>query len=485
MLSFSIVEQGIKAMEEANLKNDSLELWERAMKICIGTMQDAAQQSMAERNFSMITSVKAEGLDFKISASNEFAVELLEGDYKAKLINALQLAGAKGDINLEFAVDESTRQKLVIAPETKNSSTKSKNSSNESVFISTIPLNPDYTFEEFVRGPSNSLANATAVSIAEKPGQRGYNPFFIYGGTGLGKTHLMQAIGNRLKKRNPKISVCYLTAEVFLNEYVSSLKNNTVPQFRERYRKVDVLLVDDIQFIARRTQTQEEFFNTYNSLTADGKQIVMTSDVPPQQLHDFEVRLISRFEGGMVQEIELPSYETRLAILRKKAESMTPKIPENALKYIAEKIKSHVRAMEGALAKIHMMSKMNPTLSLNDDVLEHLLSDLIEKEKNLKKITVEEIQNTICQRYSITMAQMLSSERSQSLVTPRQLAMYISRKYTTKSLPEIAKMFDKSHATILHGVKTITKRLDVEPELKSSMEEIISKFGYSIEDTID
>lgn len=462
------------------------ELWDRASTICLAMIKSEEEKGILSRNFSMVKNVSKDGNVYIFTTASDFAANRLQKD-EDKLRNCLTLAGAGNDFEIQFEVDET----LAPTPEPiKINSTTSQTQEAEkkiSAFVSPIPLNPDYTFEEFVRGPSNGLANATAISIADKPGRRGYNPFFIHGGTGLGKTHLMQAIGNELKRKDPALSVCYLTAEVFMNEYINAVQNSGagMPTFRMKYRNVDVFLVDDIQFIAQKKQMQEEFFNTFTSLYSAGKQIVLTSDVSPKNLKDFEERLISRFEGGMVQEIELPSYETRLAILRKKAETMKPPTPDNALKFIAENIKTHVRAMEGALGKVNIMMNIDPSMTLNDDVLTKLLADFIERERKLKRITIEEIQNKICHHYQVTMAQLLSTERTQSIVTPRQLAMYISKKYTNKSLPEIAKMFDKTHATIIHGVKNITKRMDVEPELRRTFEQIINELGCSPDENID
>ena len=348
-----------------------------------------------------------------------------------------------------------------------------------------MPLNEEYTFHEFVRGPSNSFALAAAMAVVKNPGNSRYNPLFIYGGTGLGKTHLMQAIGNELKQQDPSRAICYLTAEEYLNEYVNYMKEDKVPEFRNKYRSVDVLLIDDVQFFQKGKQIQEEFFNTFNALQQAKKQIVMTSDVAPNKLPSIEARLTSRFEGGMLQEIESPSYETRLAILKKKAESLETNVPIEALEYIADNIKSHVRAMEGALGKVNVYLTTFPTTEIRTDVLSHLLKDFIEKEQNLKKLTIEEIQTAVAKKFNISIAQILSAERTQSIVTPRQLSMYIARKYTMKSLPEIAKYFDKTHATIIHGVKNIEKRLDVEQDLKVTLAEIISEFGYKLSDNMD
>ena len=350
-----------------------------------------------------------------------------------------------------------------------------------------MPLNEDYTFDEFVRGPSNSFAIAAAKAVVTNPGKGGYNPLFIYGGTGLGKTHLMQAIGNEIKKTDPSLAVCYLTAEEYLNEYVNYMKENDIPGFRTKYRSVDVLLLDDVQFFQRgnKIQIQDEFFNTFNALKDKQKQIVMTSDVAPKNMPAIEERLVSRFEGGMLQEIEQPKYETRLAILKKKAEGIDVTVPKQALEFIAERIESHVRAMEGALQKVRVYLMAYPSTVLTEDMLKHLLDDFIKKEQTLRMLDIKEIQQNVARRYSITMEQMLSPERPQSIVTPRQLAMYISRKFTTKSLPEIAKMFDKTHATILHGVRSIEKRLDTEPELKASLVEILAEFGYKPSDKME
>ena len=464
-------------------------LWEQAKRIYLSSLLSEEDRNRAERNISMITSVSAKDGVYRILTSNSFAADLLRDEHADRLKSSLILAGAKSDISLEFECDVQAKPAIVL-PNTENFTDFKQESGHPSAtargsFNSTMPLTPEYTFDEFVRGPSNSIAYAAAKNVADNPASKGYNPLFIHGGTGLGKTHLMQAIGNEILRKNPNTAVCYLSAEMFLNEYITALQNKGIEAFRQRYRTIDILLVDDIQFIATKKNFQEEFFNTFNTLYMANKQIVMTSDVAPRNLQNFEIRLVSRFQGGMVQEIELPSYETRLAILRKKAEAMNNRIDDRALQFIAENIKSHVRAMEGALAKVDVMMKIDPTLCMNDMALHRLLEDFIEKDKSLTKISVEEIQNAVCKKYSITMAQMLSKERTISIVTPRQLAMYIARKYTNKSLPEIAKVFDKQHATILHGVKTIEKRLDVEPELKVNMVEIIGQLGISVVDRID
>jgi chromosomal replication initiator protein len=245
------------------------------------------------------------------------------------------------------------------------------------------------------------------------------------------------------------------------------------------------LLLDDVQFIAGKEKVQEEFFNTFNSLILYHKQIVITSDVSPKNLNKFEERLTGRFQQGMVVEIESPSYETRLAILKSKAQATQKIIPEEILKFIAENIRSHVRAIEGALARIVTFMSMQSDIPLTIDIAKHLLRDSIEEEKTIKDLSISDIMKTVSTFYGVTIEDILSSQRTQTLVTPRQLAMFLSRKLTTKSLQEIADEFKKTHATILHGAQTIQKRLDVEPDLKKSMEEIVSRMGRKASDILE
>lgn len=460
----------------------SKEMWERAKEIYLSTLHSVEEKSQVDRYLSMILSVSRKGDNFIVLTSNAYAADYLKDNYSERLRKCLELVADGEKIGLEFKYDE-TAKPAIIMPQ--NQMGRQSYSNATSTFISTMPLNEEYTFEEFVRGPSNSWALAAAQGVVSNPGKSGYNPLFIHGGTGLGKTHLMQAIGNELKRRNSNMAICYLTAETFLNEYVNALKNGQIETFRNRYRTIDLLMVDDVQFLQKGKQFQEEFFNTFCALWQAHKQIVMTSDVAPKNLPAVEERLISRFEGGMVQEIESPNYETRLAILRKKSESMKPAIPDYALEFIADTIKSHVRAMEGALHRVSIFRSMDPTENLTKETLSKLLKDFIEKEQTLKKLNIEEIQAVVAKKYSVTITQILSAERTQSIVTPRQLAMYIARKFTTKSLPEIAKLFEKTHATIIHGVKNIEKRLDVESDLKATLAEILSEFGYNLSDKMD
>jgi chromosomal replication initiator protein len=457
------------------------ELWERAKLIFLRTLHNEDEKSQSERYLSQIIKVEEQDDLFTFFTANDFAKDFLSQQYGDNLKLCLSLAGAKNGTEISFKTEKREIRPVLPAPVLPRPAAPAA-VEKVNTFISTMPLDERYTFDEFVIGTSNSWAHAAAMSVAQHPGEAGYNPLFIHGGTGLGKTHLMQAIGNEVRKTNPSLDVCYLTAETFLNEYQNHLQNGQIQSFRYRYRKIDVFLIDDVQFFQKKQQVQEEFFNTFNTLIGAHKQIVMTSDVAPKDLPALEERLISRFEGGMIQGIESPTYETRLAILHKKTEGIHPPIPDFAIKFIADNIKSHVRAIEGALAKIKIMLIQNKGIILTNEMLSRLLRDLIEKEQTIRKLSIEEIQSVVAKKYKVTIAQILSSERTQSLVTPRQLAMYIARKHTTKSLQEIATCFDKKHATILHGVKTIEKRLDVENDLRLILDEIKSEFGLKSTD---
>lgn len=478
-------------MSKDSIDAGSKELWENVKSFFMMTLRTSEERSQADRYFSMILSVAREGNVFTIYMKNEFAADKVRSDYVNRLKGGFMMAGCSADIEIKVECGESEKPVIITPVPTQGyygtmpTPMRPPMQSEAQKFVTTLPLNDDYTFATFVRGPSNSYAVSAAEGVVKNPAKPGYNPLFIHGGTGLGKTHLMQAIGNELRKRNPGMAICYLTSETFLNEYVTSLQNGQIESFRHKYRTIDLLLIDDIQFMAQKKDLQQEFFNTFNALKDNHKQIVMTSDVAPKNLPSIEERLISRFEGGMVQEIESPSYETRLAILKKKSESSDVRIPPTVLEYIATRIKSHVRAMEGALTRVCLAISAEPKLVLNNETLTHLLRDYIEKERTMRKLTIEEIQAACAKKYNVNQSDILSHDRLQSLVTPRQMAMYISRKLTSKGLTEIATAFGKKHATIINGVKTITERLSMETDLKKDLEDILSQFGYRLSDIKD
>ncbi len=472
-------------MNPENQNSDAI--WQSVVARVKNSLPTEVQRNRMERYFPLMLTHEQVGSEYVIGVAEQIQVEMFTASYGKLIEEALELDGHPG-LTVRFIANQVKTERPTPLPQPTYARPVEVNSqpfANLNAVRgvpSTMPLHENYTFESFVKGPSNSFAHAAATAVAKGPGRTSYNPLFIYGGTGLGKTHLMEAIGHYVLDKSPWSSVCYITSETFLNEYVNALQNDAMPAFRERYRKVDVLLLDDVQFIADKKQFQEEFFNTFNSLMDTHKQVVMTSDVAPKDLKGCEERLTGRFQMGMVVEIESPSYETRLAILKLKAASARVLIPDEILKFIAENIRSHVRAIEGALNRIVTFISMNGDMPLTVEIAQHLLKDSIEEEQTIKDLTVDQIMKTVAAYYGIKIEDILSSVRTQPLATARQVAMFLSCKLTTKSLPGIGSSFNKTHATVYHGAQTIKKRLDVELDLKKSVEEIMSKLGRNLSD---
>ncbi len=332
-------------------------------------------------------------------------------------------------------------------------------------------LNPKYTFDNFVVGPSNQLAYAASVAVSENPA-KAYNPLFIYGGVGLGKTHLLHAIGNSIKSSNPNKRVVYISSEEFTNELINSIQHKQMSQFRNKYRNLDCLLIDDIQFISKKERTEEEFFHTFNALYENQKQIVITSDKPPGEIQDIESRLKSRFSWGLIVDIQPPELETRIAIIQKKAELFNLKLSPEIVEFIAQNISSNVREIEGALIKISAFkSIMRRPITLS--LVKTTLQDIVMRKE--KMLTAENIQKTVARHFGITIEELKSSKRNKEILIPREVAMYLTRKITKNSLPEIkAKFGVKSHATIINACKKIEKELEKNPELREKVK-IIEK----------
>ena len=473
-----------KMSNETELNSQDF-LWDRAVELYKATLTTDSERSQMERHFPQFIYHKQVNAEYLIGVAEELQVDWFSQIYAQALENALHSAGLDSSVSVKFTVANSAALPSVgsfnKAEPKKPPVPKPK---TRSVIASTLPLHSAYTFDNFVQGPSNSFAHAAATAVANGTGGMAYNPLFIYGGTGLGKTHLMEAIGHYVLKHSPETSVCYITSETFLNEYINAIAAGTMSAFRDRYRKVDILLLDDVQFIVGKKQFQEEFFNTFNFLLLYNKQVVMTSDVAPRNLQGLEERLISRFQQGMVVEIESPSPETRLAILKSKARLLHHTIPDEVLTYIADNIRSHVRALEGALQRVDMFIAANPTIALTTDIARRLLRDYIEEEEQIKDLEISDIIQTVASHFGVTVAGIKSSERTQTLVTPRQLAMFLCRKLTTKSTPTIADAFEKKHSTILHGAGAILKRLETEEELRKQAEKIVVELGRKPSDLL-
>ncbi len=339
-------------------------------------------------------------------------------------------------------------------------------------------LNPKYTFDTFVVGSNNKMAHAAALAVAESPAEI-YNPLFIYGGVGLGKTHLMHSIANFILKNDPSKKIMYVTSEKFTNELIDSIRNKnftTATQFREKYRNNDVLLVDDIQFIIGKESTQEEIFHTFNTLHEAKKQIIISSDRPPKEFETLEDRLVSRFEWGLTVDIQSPDYETRMAILRKKEEMDGYNIDNEVIKYIANNIKSNIRELEGALTKVIALSKLD-NKEINLDLAEEALKDFISPNQDTE-ITPETIINVVADHYKCTPADLISSKRNKEIVIPRQIVMYLCRSMTDCPLQMIGKYLGgKDHTTIINGIKKITKQLETDENMKTTIDVLKKKIN--------
>ena len=448
---------------------DPMAVWQ---KVC-GLLKSALTEDIYDRWIGVIQPGKftdEEHLELRVAS--DFYSTWLEENYVPMISDAF--AAVTGNcIRFSLIVDPSLRSDAKEAYQTapveeKHPKTTSAISRQQqrAQACDQASLNPRYVFETFVVGSSNDFAHAAAMAVAQQPA-RAYNPLFLYGGVGLGKTHLMQAIGNFATSNNPACRVCYLSSETFVNEYIDALQNGKLTQFRKRFRSVDILLIDDVQFLAGKERLQEEFFHTFNALFDGHKQIVLTCDRPATEIPGLERRLVSRFEWGLVTEIDAPEFETRMAILRKKAELMNIELSDSVIHFIAERIAANVRRLEGALIRAASFSSLT-NRELTPEALERLLRDSLDDEAPAP-LTMERIQRTVADHFDIRYSDILSRKRPANIALPRQVAMYLCRDLTSHSLPTIGDAFGKNHATVLHACRHISEKEQQDASLKQSM----------------
>ena len=404
-----------------------------------------------------------------IAAPNSFARDWLENHY-IHLITGILTELTGKDLLIKFVVqkDQDSDDFDLPAP-----IIPAKHDDQHD--ISPGMLNPKYTFDIFVIGSGNRFAHAASLAVAEAPA-KAYNPFFIYGGVGLGKTHLMHAIGHYVLEHNPNAKVVYLSSEKFTNEFINSIRDNKAINFRNKYRNVDVLLIDDIQFLAGKESTQEEFFHTFNTLHEESKQIVISSDRPPKEIPTLEDRLRSRFEWGLITDIAPPDLETRIAILRKKARADGLDIPNEVMLYIANQIDSNIRELEGALIRVVAYSSL-----VNKDITAELASEALKDIMPNSKpriITILDIQNVVGDHFNIRLEDFTTKRRTKSIAFPRQVAMFLSRELTNFSLPKIGEEFGgRDHTTVIHAHEKISKMLKEDQQLQQDIKQIRSILG--------
>jgi chromosomal replication initiator protein len=446
-----------------------LVIWEKALEILKQELASVRYDTWIKT----LSPVKKIDSDFYFQTLNPIHKELVEKSYKTLIVNAMIDAADSldfgQDINIFFLnTEEASKLKRTTVNQTESETTGGSRSN----------LNPYFTFETFVVGSSNEFAHAAARAVADNPGLT-YNPLFIYGKTGLGKTHLMQAIANHITLKDSNATVMFVKSEPFLNDLINAIRTSKTEEFRKKYRKADVLLIDDIQFIAGKESTQEEFFHTFNDLHENNKQIILSSDKPPKEIARLEERLQSRFEGGLIADIQPPNYETKLAILTKKAKDITSKeslrceVSKDTLDLIATKVSSNIRSLEGALKKIIAYTVLNgrsPNLVEAEIAIRDFLTT------NTKKITSKHILQAICEYYELSEEEIASNKKNQSIAYPRQVAMYLTRKLMDLSYKAIADIYGKNdHTTVKHAYEKIENEVQTNIETKTLVDDFIVK----------
>ena len=438
------------------MSNQLSDIWERTLAL----LEDEVSTLSFNTWFEPIVPISLNANSIDLSVSQEFTKNQLEHNFIHLIRNAVKVVTHK-----EYAIN------ILLESEIKKSKSDSSSHSADDLKNTTL-LNSKYTFDTFVIGNGNKLAHAASVAVAESMG-KAYNPLFIYGGAGLGKTHLMYAIGNYVLTQRPHTKVLYVPSEKFTNELINSIKDDKNMEFRSRYRNVDLLLLDDVQFISRKERTQEEFFHTFNELYDAGKQIVISSDKKPSEIPLLEERLRSRFEWGLTADIQPPDYETRIAILRKKAQMQDIFIPDEVMIYIAENIPSNIRKLEGALNRIFAFSSMtDDEISVSN--AEKALKDIISKDAE-REITGNLIINTVCKYFELQDEKFFSSKKRNKVISyPRQIAMYLCRELTCMSLPKIGELFGgRDHTTVMHAIKKVNEEMLTSSETKRNIEDLI------------
>jgi chromosomal replication initiator protein len=441
------------------------DLWEQALI----KIEDKVSKPSFDTWFKF---TKADSIDqssntITVIAPNEFARDWLENRYFGIITETLhELTGA--ELEARFILPKEDKNDDLELFEKAKQAPKPQVTANEE--MPKHMLNPKYTFDTFVIGSGNRFAHAASLAVAEAPA-KAYNPLFIYGGVGLGKTHLMHAIGHYVIDHNPDAKVVYLSSEKFTNEFINSIRDNKAVHFRNKYRNVDVLLIDDIQFLAGKEQTQEEFFHTFNSLHEERKQIVISSDRPPKEIPTLEDRLRSRFEWGLITDITPPDLETRIAILRKKAKAENLDIPNEVMLYIANQIDTNIRELEGALIRVVAYSSLI-NQDMNADLAAVALKDIIPNSKP-KKITIQDVQKSVAATFQIKVDDLKAKKRTKTVAYPRQIAMYLSREMTDNSLPKIGDEFGgRDHTTVIHAHEKISRLFTTDEELQKQIQDI-------------
>jgi len=431
------------------------ELWK---KICSLLARELSERSF-KTWFEPISLLEATSESITLSVPDQYYGKWLQDHYQNLILSSAEEAFGR-PLKVGYQVVEAPK----AAPSLPSPSLPAKE--REELFGG---LNQRYTFDDFVIGPGNRFAHAASVAVSEAPAKQ-YNPLFIYGPTGLGKTHLLQSIAHEMRRRHPGFKILYISSEKFTNQLISAIQTKSTSQFRAKYRTLDLLLIDDVHFIAEKDSTQEEFFNTFNTLYDAHKQIVVTSDRPPREIPGLEERLVSRFGWGLVTDIQPPDFETRVAILKKKMERETVVVPDDVCYFIAGKIKSNIRELEGALIRVVAYCTLTNT-KVDVRLAQEILKDSFQEEA--QKFTIEGIQKVVAEYFNVKVSDLRAKKRTASIVRPRQIAMFLVRELTSHSFPEIGEYFGgKDHTTVLHACNKISKERDQDVKTRSLLEKL-------------
>jgi len=418
-----------------------------------------------QRWFAAIELIQADELALTFQVPNTIYQLWIESNY-LNLVQSATLSVLGSPRDIKFRVLDNGKTNVLVESRVEQSSEppQARIQEKESEAASNHGMNPRNSFETFVVGSNNQFAHAAALAVAQSPAKT-YNPLFIYGGVGLGKTHLMQAIGQQVMDRKKNFKVMYLSSEKFTNEFIDAIQHNTLVKFRKRYRQSDVLLIDDIHFLAGKERSQEEFFHTFNTLFDGRKQIVLSSDRPASEITNLEQRLVSRFEWGLTAELQPPDIETRMAILRKKAQALHVQLAQEVLEFLAQRVRSNVRRLEGALMRVASFVSLSGR-EISRETVEQLLRDILQEEAK-KTVTIDQIQKKVAEHFDVRLADMTSKRRPANIAFPRQVAMYLARHHTKASLNEIGDAFGgRDHGTVLHACKTVCARMQKEDQVR-------------------
>lgn len=465
--------------------NDSVsKIWDSSLKDIKQSIPEHTYQAW----FKSLQPVSFDNGIFKINVPNTFHFEWLETNYKDMIVNALKKQ-VNDDIRLQFLIKKIEKDDANDQNEDENNLPNNSNISQTKNFFppgneysdrnKCIQLNNRYTFDNFVEGPNNQFSKVASRAVAESPGNTAFNPLLIYGGTGLGKTHLLQAIGNMVISNDPSKMVIYVSSEKFMVDFISAIRKNKMNEFGDIYRKADVLLVDDIQFFESKESTQEQFFHTFNELYQKGKQIVITADRTPKELHAIEERLVSRFLSGLMVDIQPPDYESRIAILQKKANIDDLLIPEEILDFIAKNITSNVRELEGTMTRIFAYSSLTHT-DITLALAKKVIGDILSIKKN-NVISFEAILKTVAEYYNLSENEIIGKSRVKEIAFARQIVMYLSRKLSGSSLKTIGmKLGGRDHTTVIHGHNVINQKIKKEKKFKKDIDTIKNQIDFEL-----